>query len=97
MCRELTKKHETVFESMLSQAIAYYEAHEPRGECVIVVEGKSRERQKEESEASWKEMSIEEHMAYYEEQGIDRKEAMKLVAKDRGTGKREIYKMLLKA
>ncbi len=97
VCRELTKKHETVFESMLSQAIAYYEAHEPRGECVIVVEGKSRERQKEESEASWKEMSIEEHMAYYEEQGIDRKEAMKLVAKDRGTGKREIYKMLLKA
>ncbi len=97
VCRELTKKHETVFESMLSQAIAYYEAHEPRGECVLVVEGKSRERQKEESEASWKEMSVEEHMAYYEEQGIDRKEAMKLVAKDRGTGKREVYKMLLKA
>lgn len=97
VCRELTKKHETVFESMLSQAIAYYEVHEPRGECVLVVEGKSRERQKEESEASWKEMSVEEHMAYYEEQGIDRKEAMKLVAKDRGTGKREVYKMLLKA
>lgn len=95
VCRELTKKHETVFESMLSEAAAYYESQEPRGECVIIVEGKSRKQQKEEREASWKKMSIEEHMAYYEMQGVDKKEAMKIVAKDRGIGKREVYKMLL--
>ena len=95
VCRELTKRHETVFESMLSEAAAYYESQEPRGECVIIVEGKSRKQQKEEREASWKKMSIEEHMAYYEMQGVDKKEAMKIVAKDRGIGKREVYKMLL--
>lgn len=95
VCRELTKKHETVFESMLSEAAAYYESQEPRGECVIIVEGKSRKQQKEEREASWKKMSIDEHMAYYEMQGVDKKEAMKIVAKDRGIGKREVYKMLL--
>lgn len=96
VCRELTKKHETVFESVLSEAAAYYESQEPRGECVIIVEGKSRKQQKAEKEASWGKMSIEEHMAYYEMQGVDKKEAMKLVAKDRGIGKRDVYKMLLK-
>ena len=95
VCRELTKRHETVYEATLEEALAYYEANEPKGECVLVIEGKSREEIREEEQARWGEMSLNEHMAYYEKQGIDRKEAMKCVAKDRGLSKRDVYKALL--
>lgn len=95
VCRELTKKHETVFAAALEEAVTYYEEHEPRGECVLVVEGKSREEIRGEAIAAWEVMSIEDHMEYYERQGMSRKDAMKQVAKDRGVGKREIYQALL--
>ncbi|MCF2554713.1 16S rRNA (cytidine(1402)-2'-O)-methyltransferase [Faecalicatena contorta] len=95
VCRELTKRHETVYEATMEEALAYYEANEPKGECVLVIEGKSREEIREEEQARWEEMSLNEHMAYYEKQGIDRKEAMKCVAKDRGVSKRDVYKALL--
>lgn len=95
VCRELTKKHETAFRTTFTEAISYYEMNEPKGECVLVIEGKSRDELKQEAVAKWEEMTLEAHMAYYEEQGIDRKEAMKLVAKDRGISKREVYKELL--
>ena len=95
VCRELTKRHETVYEATLEEALAYYETNEPKGECVLVIEGKSREEIREEEQARWEEMSLNEHMAYYEKQGIDRKEAMKCVAKDRGMSKRDVYKALL--
>lgn len=95
ICRELTKKHETVFAATMEEALAYYNNHEPKGECVMVIEGKSRDEIRAEEQAHWEEMTIEEHMEYYESQGIDRKEAMKRVAKDRGIGKREVYKALL--
>jgi len=95
VCRELTKKHETVFSATIQETISYYEAQEPKGECVLVIAGKSRQEMKEESIAMWKEMSVRQHMEYYEQQGMDRKEAMKSVAKDRGVGKREIYRSLL--
>ena len=95
VCRELTKRHETVYEATMEEALAYYETNEPKGECVLVIEGKSREEIREEEQARWEEMSLNEHMAYYEKQGIDRKEAMKCVAKDRGMSKRDVYKALL--
>ena len=95
VCRELTKKHETAFQTTLNGAIDWYSANEPRGECVLVLEGKSRESSEKEKQESWQEISIEEHMESYENQGISRKEAMKLVAADRGTTKREIYQYLL--
>ena len=95
VCRELTKRHETVYEATMEEALAYYETNEPKGECVLVIEGKSREEIREEEQARWEEMSLNEHMAYYEKQGIDRKEAMKCVAKDRGVSKRDVYKALL--
>ena len=79
----------------MEEALAYYETNEPKGECVLVIEGKSREEIREEEQARWEEMSLNEHMAYYEKQGIDRKEAMKCVAKDRGVSKRDVYKALL--
>ncbi len=95
LCRELTKKFETVMPVTLEEAIRYYEENEPKGEYVLVLQGKSREEIRQNEQARWEEMSIEEHMAYYEQQGIDRKSAMKLVAADRGVGKREIYQALL--
>jgi 16S rRNA (cytidine1402-2'-O)-methyltransferase len=95
VCRELTKKHETAFATTIGDAIAYYEENEPKGECVLVLEGKNRQDLKQESIAKWEELSVEEHMEFYESQGIDRKESMKRVAKDRGVTKREIYQSLL--
>lgn len=95
LCRELTKKFETVFPTTLEEALTYYEENEPKGEYVLVVEGKSRRELLESEQAKWEDMSIEEHMNFYEEQGIDRKSAMKLVAADRGVSKRDIYQALL--
>ena len=95
VCRELTKKHETAFLTTLKEAVSYYSEKEPKGECVLVIEGRSRAQMKAEEQARWEEMELPEHMAYYEDQGISHKEAMKLVAKDRGIGKRDVYKMLL--
>ena len=96
VCRELTKRHETAFQSTLEGAVAYYEANDPKGECVIVIAGRSREEIRQEEKARWEDMSIEDHMEHYISQGIDRKEAMKKVAKDRGVQKREIYNYLEK-
>lgn len=96
LCRELTKKHETAFRSSIEDVLRFYENEKPLGECVLVIEGKSRKAMEEEARASWEEISIEEHMEIYEKQGKDRKEAMKLVAKDRGVTKRDIYQYLLK-
>lgn len=95
VCRELTKKYETAFATTLEEALSYYEANEPKGECVLVLEGKSRAELRQEEVAKWEEMSIQEHMDYYLNQGIDKKEAMKKVAKDRGIGKRDVYQQLL--
>ena len=96
ICRELTKKHEEKIQTTFSSLLSYYEEKEPRGEYVLVICGRSREEIEKEQQASWEEMSIEDHMKYYEEQGIHHKEAMKLVAKDRGVSKRDIYQYLLK-
>lgn len=96
LCRELTKRFETVMPTTLEQALAYYESEAPRGEFVLVLEGKSRLEKRREEIASWQEMSIEEHMSLYESRGMDRKAAMKQVAKDRGVSRREIYACLNK-
>ena len=95
ICRELTKKFETVMPLMMKEALEFYEENEPRGEYVLVIQGKSLEEKKREAALEWMEMSIEEHMQYYEGQGMERKEAMKMAAKDRGIGKRDVYRMLL--
>lgn len=96
LCRELTKKHETAFQTTIEDLLAYYKKEKPLGECVLVIEGRSRKEMEEQARASWEEISIEEHMEIYEKQGIQKKEAMKMVAKDRGVTKREIYQYLLK-
>lgn len=91
LCRELTKIHEQILRTTFSQAIELYELNPPRGEFVLVVEGKSKEEIKEEQEAIWQKLSIAEHVEMYLSRGIDEKEALKAVAKDRGVSKRDIY------
>ena len=96
ICRELTKRHEEKMQTTFADSLSYYEVNEPRGEYVLIIAGRSREEMKKEEQAGWEALSLEEHMAHYESQGIDRKEAMKRVAKDRGVSKRDIYQALLK-
>lgn len=95
ICRELTKRYEEKTLTTISESLAYYKDNEPRGEYVLVLEGKTFEELKKEEQKTWESMSLEEHMAVYESQGIDHKEAMKLVAKDRGISKRDVYQALL--
>ncbi len=95
LCRELTKLHETVWSGTLPEAVDYYEANEPRGEFVLVIEGRDRQQMKAEQQEEWKSKPLREHMQLYLDQGMDEKSAMKAVAKDRGVGKREIYQQLL--
>ena len=92
ICRELTKRFETAFRTTFSNALKAYEEEDPKGECVIVIEGKRIE----EKVMASREMSLEEHMELYVNQGLDRKEAMRMVAKDRGISKREVYQYLIK-
>ena len=91
-CRELTKKYEEAHQTTISSLISEYESKEPRGEYVLVIEGKTFKEKTEEKQKEWESLSINEHMEYYLNQGIDKKEAMKRVAKDRGVSKRDIYK-----
>ena len=93
--KELTKLHENVFSTTFEEALAYYEENEPRGEFVLVIEGRKIEELKKEKELSFQEMDINEHMQLYLDKGMNKKEAMKAVAVDRGIPKREVYKMLL--
>lgn len=96
VCKELTKKHETVYRDTIAGAEAYYTENEPRGEYVLVIEGRDRQEIIRKEQESWLSMSVEEHLEYYLNQGIDKKEALKAVAKDRGVSKREIYNMTQK-
>lgn len=95
VCRELTKRYETAFRTTLMKAMEHYGEEEPKGECVVVIEGCSAEKLLLEQQKSWEAMSIQAHMAFYEQRGMDHKDAMKAVAKDRGIPKREIYKELM--
>ena len=94
LCRELTKKFETVVPTTLALALEDFRQQEPRGEYVLVLEGKSRSALRQEEIAVWESMSIEEHMDFYRQRGMEDKEAMKQVARDRGVSKREVYACL---
>ncbi len=95
ICRELTKRYETIRRTNFEEALQYYSENQIKGECVIIIEGLSHAFKEEEKQAKWKEWKLVDHMAHYEEQGLSTKEAMKLVAKDRGVAKRDIYQQLL--
>ena len=91
--REITKKHEEVKRGSLGEVFNYFKAVSPKGEFVIVIEGKSITDVRDEEISKWETMPIEEHMKIYSD--LDDKEAMKKVAKDRGVSKRDIYKYLI--
>ena len=95
IARELTKRYEEKLRFTFREAVDYYKNNEPRGEYVLVIVGKSRSEQEEESRNKWDGITITEHMKMYMDEGIDKKDAMKAVAKDRGVSKRDIYKLLL--
>ena len=95
VCRELTKKYEAVYSDSLGGAVRYYEEVPPKGECVLVLEGKSQEEVEEEQKKGWMPLSVEEHLQIYLNQGMDKKEAMKRTAKDRGVSKRDIYQEMI--
>ena len=95
ICRELTKKFETILPTTFKDALTMYESEDPRGEYVLVIEGKSKEEATIEKQQEFENISIEDHVKSYEEQGYDRKEAMKKAAKDRGITKREVYDYLV--
>ncbi|SHJ66649.1 16S rRNA (cytidine(1402)-2'-O)-methyltransferase [Parasporobacterium paucivorans] len=95
LCRELTKKFEQIERTTLAEAVDKYKNHEAKGEFVLVMEGRSFSEMEAEERKSWEEKTIEEHFQFYIEQNIEKKEAMKLVAKDRGIPKREVYNTLL--
>lgn len=95
LCRELTKKYEEGQRTTIDEVLEYYKDKEPRGEYVLVLKGKTKEEVEEERKKEWEPLSLEEHMQLYEQKGISHKEAMKLVAKDRGVSKRDIYQALL--
>lgn len=95
LCKELTKKFENVFRTTLEDAISYYDENDPKGEFVLVLSGKKREEIDRENQEEWKSLSLEDHMKFYMDQGMDKKEAMKNVAKNRGISKREVYQALL--
>ena len=95
VCKELTKKHENKMQTTFEEFLEYSKEHEPRGEYVLVICGKDPKELIKEQQQSWEELTIEEHMAIYENQGISHKDAMKKVAKDRGVSKRDIYQALL--
>ncbi|MGN0466113.1 MAG: 16S rRNA (cytidine(1402)-2'-O)-methyltransferase [Lachnospiraceae bacterium] len=95
LCKELTKKHERVYRMTLREAVSYFREEIPRGEFVLLIEGKSIAKIEEDRQKQWEELSLEEHMEVYLKKGISKKEAMKEVAKDRGISKRDVYRQLL--
>lgn len=97
LCRELTKRYEEAHRTTLDEVLIYYKDREPRGEYVLILGGKTKEEVEEERKKEWENLSLQEHMKLYEEKGISHKEAMKLVARDRGVSKRDIYQALLKS
>lgn len=95
ICKELTKRYENNFRTTIQEAIAYYEENEPKGEFVLVIEGRSETELQEEEIRKWDEVTLEEHMEIYLNKGLSKKDAMKAVAGDRGMSKRDVYQQLL--
>ena len=95
VCRELTKHYETAFRSTFSEALAYYQQTPPKGECVIVIAGKPKQQIQEEGYQKWQTIPLAEHLEQYISDGMDKKQAMKQVADDRGISKRDVYQQLI--
>ncbi|MBB6679163.1 16S rRNA (cytidine(1402)-2'-O)-methyltransferase [Cohnella lubricantis] len=100
--RELTKRHEEAIRGTALACAEYLEEHPPLGECCIIIEG-TRGKSVSDTGTSgadgqenwWSALTMGAHVAHYEEQGRQRKEAMRLAARDRGLSRRDVYQALL--
>ena len=97
LCRELTKRYEEKTKTTFSEALQKYETVDPRGEYVVIIEGKTENDVENRDNRQWNDITIEEQMEIYMNRGLERGEAMKQVAKMRGLRKREVYEALLEA
>lgn len=95
ICKELTKRYENNFRTTIKEAMEYYEENDPKGEFVLIIQGRSAEELNEEEIQKWNEISLDDHMDIYLNKGMSKKEAMKAVATDRGISKRDVYQQLL--
>lgn len=95
VCRELTKRHEEKTRTTLAEALLFYKENEPRGEYVLVIEGKSPDELADEQRKDWENLTLAEHVKLYEDGGADRREAMRLAARDRGVSRRDVYRELM--
>ena len=89
LARELTKIHEEFIRGKITDIINKCEGL--KGEIIILIEGKVKEK----NENILNSLNIEEHYKFYEKQGLEKKEIIKKIAKDRKVNKNEIYKMFL--
>ena len=92
ICKELTKKHESFLKTCIAEALNLYESEEPKGEYVLVIAGRSKEEILDEKKAMWENVPVREHLLKYINDGVSKKDAIKLVAEERGVSKKEIYK-----
>lgn len=92
VCRELTKLHEEIKRGKIDELIDYFKNTAPKGEFVLVIEGKQQEHIDRENKEKWENLSIKDHILNVMESGISKKEAIKYVAKERGLNKNEVYK-----
>lgn len=88
----MTKLHEEIYRGSLEEAICYFNDNIPKGEFVLVLQGKSLEEIRNENVAKWEDMSIKDHIIYFINQGMSKKDAIKQVSKDRELPKSEVYK-----
>lgn len=95
LARELTKKFEEIVRCTIEEAIEKYQNESPRGEFVLIIEGADERAITDNHRKSWEEISLNEHLELYIEQGLDKKEAIKKVAEDRGLSKRDVYNSLI--
>ena len=96
ICKELTKKHETFIKTTLGEALDIYKNEEPRGEYVLIIAGKPEEEIQQEKNALWQDITVEEHLQKYLDEGMSKKDAVKQVAADRGLPKRDVYAISIK-
>ncbi|BFH65920.1 16S rRNA (cytidine(1402)-2'-O)-methyltransferase [Paenibacillus azoreducens] len=95
LARELTKRYEEFVRGSIDECLAFLQDHPPQGEYCLVVEGASFQEEQEQLSSWWKDLTLEQHVAHYESEGLSRKDAMKKTAGDRGVSKRDVYNALI--
>lgn len=95
LCRELTKIHEEIIRGNISEVIADIKDRNIKGEFVIVIEGKTQEQIDEENKEKWADIDVKQHLINLIEGGLTKKEAIKVVSKERGLSKNEVYKVAI--